>query len=112
MRRALLITVTLSVWSGNALLADGAKKTSDILMCAPNGSGERTFFMDPYISSDFWNTGIGLSWTLLVSAKEVIAGQEYLVGQLVSPRGSRQPNVGYVLAEEWDCAESAISSNG
>ena len=111
MPKALFVATILLVWSENTLVA-GTRNTTEIWMCSQNGVGERTFFMDPNMSSDYWSTSIGLSWTLLVSAVEEIAGQEYLVGQLVSPRGSKQPHVGYVLSDEWDCVNAIVSSNG
>ena len=73
--------------------------------CAPKGFGSRTLFVDPNITSDFWTDGIGLSWSLIIHSVEKIAGIDYYRGHLISPRGGHQPEVGYVIASEWNCYE-------
>ncbi len=78
------------------------KSLKSKFQCSPKNENQK-LFMNPEITSDTWDDGIGTSWTFYHHSSKKIAGVLYYKGHLASPRGGHQPDVGYIDPESWNC---------
>lgn len=66
---------------------------------------------DPNSIHSNWQNGVGTAWSIVGSKKITNEKGVFVVGDLISPRGSEQPNGPYyVILSEWSCA-TQISVN-
>ena len=66
---------------------------------------------DPNAINTHWQDGVGTSWGIIGSKKITNDKGIFIIGDLISPRGSEQPNGPYyVILSEWKCA-TQISVN-
>ena len=75
------------------------------LQCTTENGKAAKLFMDPNITSDSHDQIVGSSWTFIVHKTEIIGGEKYLKGHMVSPRGGHQPEIVYIDPKLWECTK-------
>lgn len=80
-------------------------KPKSEIQCAPIDANQ-SLYVNPEITSDTFQEGIGTSWTFVQHSSHQIGNEIYFKGHLITPRGGElKDEIGYINPKYWDCGK-------